>query len=161
MAEKAELKAGDKAPDFALEDTEGKTVRLSDFRGKTVVLYFYPKDDTPGCTKEACNLRDNYSVLQKKGIVVLGVSLDDQTSHQKFTKKFSLPFPLLCDTEKKVSTLYGIYGERSLYGRKFMGINRTTFLIDTEGKILHIFRKVDTEHHATEILGVLNRQKGQ
>lgn len=155
MAEKVELKAGDKAPDFALSDTDGKTVRLSDLKGKMIVLYFYPKDDTPGCTKEACNLRDNHTLLRKKGIVVLGVSLDDQTSHQKFTKKFSLPFPLLCDTEKKVVTLYGVYGERSLYGRKFMGINRTTFLIDKDGKILHIFRKVDVEHHAEEIVAKL------
>ncbi len=153
--ENMKLKAGDKAPDFTLQDTDGKTTRLSDFKGKHVALYFYPKDDTPGCTKEACNLRDNYALLQKKGIVVLGVSLDDQASHQKFTKKFDLPFPLLCDTEKKVSTAYGVYGRRSLHGNIFFGIKRTTFLIGPDGRIKHVFGKPNVEAHAGEIVATL------
>ena len=154
-----DLKIGYKAPDFTLADTKGNLVKLSSLKGKPIVLYFYPKDDTPGCTKEACNFRDDYSQYKKKGIVILGVSTDDQTSHQKFTKKYSLPFPLLCDTDKKVVNLYGVYGEKSMYGRKYMGINRFTFLIDKEGRIQHIFNKVSVDDHSKEILAILKSIK--
>src|SRR5215217_2585417 len=125
------LNEGDIAPDFTTKDQSGKEVRLSDFRGQRVVLYFYPKDDTPGCTKEACSLRDSYDVFTEKGIKVLGVS-NDEASHRKFISKFSLPFDLLADTEKEIVNAYGVYGEKNMYGKKYMGINRTTFLIDEE-----------------------------
>jgi peroxiredoxin Q/BCP len=146
------LNEGDIAPDFTTKDQSGSEVKLSDFRGQRVVLYFYPKDDTPGCTKEACSLRDSYDVFTEKGIKVLGVSNDDEASHRKFISKFSLPFDLLADTEKEIVNAYGVYGEKNMYGKKYMGINRTTFLIDEEGKIKKIFKKVNVDEHADEVL---------
>jgi peroxiredoxin Q/BCP len=138
------LKAGDIAPDFSVNDQDGNPVKLSDFKGKKVVLYFYPKDSTPGCTAESCNLRDNYQALQKAGYEVLGVSKDDEKSHQKFINKFELPFTLLADTEKDIHEKYGTWVEKSMYGRKYMGTARVTFLIDEEGKIEEIIEKVKT-----------------
>lgn len=146
------LNEGDNAPDFTTKDQNGSEVKLSDFRGQRVVLYFYPKDDTPGCTKEACSLRDSYEAFTEKDIKVLGVSNDDEESHQKFISKFNLPFDLLADTEKELVNAYGVYGEKNMYGKKFMGINRTTFLIDEEGKIKKIFKKVNVSEHADEVL---------
>jgi peroxiredoxin Q/BCP len=148
----AKLKEGDKAPDFAVPDAEGKTVRLKDLRGKKVVLYFYPKDDTPGCTKEACSFRDAFSKFKRRGIEVLGVSLDSEKSHQKFAKKFDLPFRLLADTDRDLSESFGTYGEKKFMGRTYMGVNRMTFLIDEKGKIKKIFNKVKPEDHAEEVL---------
>lgn len=148
----AKLKEGDKAPDFAVPDANGNTVRLKDLRGKKVVLYFYPKDDTPGCTKEACAFRDSFSKFKRRGIEVLGVSVDSEKSHQKFIQKFDLPFGLLADTNKKVSEAYGTYGEKKFMGRKSMGNHRMTFLIDEKGKIKKIFEKVKPEEHAEEVL---------
>ena len=149
----ANLKEGDKAPDFAVTDQAGNTVRLKDLRGKKVVLYFYPKDDTPGCTREACSFRDSFSKFKKRGIEVFGVSLDSEKSHQKFIDKFSLPFPLLADTERKLSESFGTYGEKKFMGRKYMGNHRMTFLIDEKGKVKKIFEKVNPEEHAEEVLG--------
>jgi peroxiredoxin Q/BCP len=146
------LKVGDIAPDFAVNDQSGRQVKLSDFKGKKVVLYFYPKDNTPGCTAEACNLRDNYQALMKAGYVVLGVSKDDEKSHQKFIDKFELPFPLLADTEKDIHEKYGTWVEKSMYGRKYMGTARVTFLIDENGKIEEIIEKVKTKDHTAQIL---------
>ncbi len=146
---------GDQAPDFQLQDQNGNGVKLSQFRGKHVVLYFYPKDDTPGCTQEACDFRDEHSALRDAGAVVLGVSPDDIKSHQKFATKFSLPFPLLADTERKVCDAYGVWGEKSLYGRKFMGVTRATFLIDPEGKVSRAWPKVKVTGHVQEILQLL------
>jgi len=146
------LKPGDKAPDFTAENQDGKTVKLSDFKGKKVVLYFYPKDDTSGCTAEACNLRDNYSDLRAKGYEVVGVSIDPVKSHDKFVKKYDLPFTLLADTEKKIVEDYGVWAEKSMYGRKYMGTVRTTFLIDEKGKIEKIIDKVDTKNHTEQII---------
>lgn len=143
---------GTPAPDFQLQDQNGNDVKLSQLRGKNVVLYFYPKDDTPGCTREACDFRDEHSALQAAGAVVLGVSPDDTRSHQKFATKFSLPFPLLADTGHKVAESYGVWGEKSLYGRTFMGITRATFLIDTEGKLARVWPKVKVQGHVQDIL---------
>jgi peroxiredoxin Q/BCP len=149
------LKTGDKAPDFALPSSNGSKVSLSNFKGKKVVLYFYPKDDTPGCTKEACSFRDDLNAFKRKGAVVLGVSVDGIESHQKFTEKYSLPFPLLSDVDKRVVGAYGVWKQKSLYGREFMGIERTTFLIDEKGYIQHIFPKVRVEGHTQEVLDQL------
>lgn len=146
------LKEGDKAPDFNSKDQNGDPVKLSDLKGQKVVLYFYPKDDTPGCTKEACSFRDADDVYRKKGIKVLGVSTDDEKSHQKFISKFQLPFDLLADTDKSIVESYGVWGEKSMYGKKYMGTNRKTFLIDEEGQIAKIFDKVNVEQHADEVL---------
>lgn len=146
------LKEGDGAPQFATKNQNGDEIKLSDFRGKRIVLYFYPKDDTPGCTKEACSLRDSFNVFEEKGIKILGVSTDSEKSHQKFISKYSLPFDLLADTDKTLVNAYGVYGEKSLYGKKYMGINRTTFLIDEAGKIAKIFKKVKVDEHAAEVL---------
>ncbi|WNG61338.1 thioredoxin-dependent thiol peroxidase [Archangium gephyra] len=143
---------GHPAPDFQLKDQNGNDVKLSRLRGKSVVLYFYPKDDTPGCTREACDFRDEHSALEAAGAVVLGVSPDDTKSHQKFATKFSLPFPLLADTERQVCDAYGVWGEKSLYGRKFLGVTRATFLIDTEGKVARVWPKVKVDGHVKEIL---------
>lgn len=151
-----ELKVGSKAPAFSLKNTDGKTVKLADFKGKKVVLYFYPKDDTPGCTKEACSFRDNYSELQKRGVVVLGVSADEQKAHQKFTAKYSLPFTLLSDPEHTMLEKYNAWVEKSLYGRKYMGIARITYIINEDGKIAHIFSKVKPETHSQDVLAVLD-----
>ena len=146
------LKEGDKAPNFKSTDQDGNPVKLGDFKGKRVVLYFYPKDDTPGCTKEACSFRDADAVYQKKGIKVLGVSTDDEKSHQKFISKFQLPFDLLADTDKSIVNAYGVWGEKSMYGKKYMGTHRKTFLIDENGKIAKIFDKVKVDEHADEVL---------
>ena len=146
------LKIGDKAPDFESKDQDGKTIRLSDFKGKKVVLYFYPKDDTPGCTAQACNLRDNEMALKKAGYQVVGVSSDPEKSHKKFIEKFSLPFPLVADTEKTINEAYGVWVEKSMYGRKYMGTARTTFIIDENGIIVDIIDKVDTKEHTSQIL---------
>jgi thioredoxin-dependent peroxiredoxin len=148
----APLKEGDKAPDFAVNDGDGNLVRLKDLRGKKLVLYFYPKDDTPGCTKEACSFRDSFAKFKKRGIEVFGVSLDSEKSHQKFTRKFDLPFRLLADTDRKLSESYDTYGEKKFMGRTYMGVNRMTFLIDEKGKIKKIFGKVKPEDHADEVL---------
>ncbi len=149
------LKAGDSAPDFSLKDADGKVHHLKDYRGHKVALYFYPKDDTPGCTAEACNLRDNYTTLKQAGVVILGVSYDDSLSHQKFRDKYNLPFPLLSDVHKKTAEAYGAKG--TLTG--FLVAQRKTFLIDENGKIMHIFVDVNTKDHARQILDVLNHDK--
>ena len=146
------LKEGDAAPDFTTRDENGNQVRLSDFRGQKVALYFYPKDDTPGCTKQACSIRDSHSEFDERGIKVLGVSLDDQASHRKFADKYSLPFTLLADTDHAVSDAYGVYGEKQFMGKHYMGVERKTFLIDEEGRIRKVFDKVNVEEHADEVL---------
>lgn len=132
----AKLQAGDMAPDFETVDDAGKSVKLSDYRGQRVVLYFYPKDDTPGCTKQACGFRDSYPDVQEQNAVVLGVSPDDESSHVKFKNKYSLPFPLLVDEDHSISEAYGVWGEKSMYGKKYMGVTRSHFVIDEAGKIL-------------------------
>ena len=146
------LLVGDVAPDFEVKNQHGEPVKLSDYLGKKVVLYFYPKDDTPGCTAQACNLRDNYQALLKQGYVVLGVSIDNEKKHQKFIQKYELPFPLLADTEHEIVKKYDVWQEKSMYGRKYMGTMRYTFVIDEEGKIEDIITKVDTKEHAAQIL---------
>jgi len=151
----AELKVGQKAPDFTVMNDKGEKVKLSDYKGKKIVLYFYPKDDTPGCTKEACAFRDGISKIKAHGAVVLGVSPDSVESHKKFKDKFELNFPLLADTEKKVVEAYGTWKEKSMYGRKYMGVERTTFIIDEQGKISHIFPKVKVGEHYDEVLEAL------
>ncbi len=150
------LNPGDLAPEFTLLDAEEQTVSLNDFRGQPVVLYFYPRDNTPGCTKEACGFRDLYPDFETRNIIVLGISTDDAKSHRKFITKHQLPFRLLCDPEAKVATAYGSYGLKKFMGREFMGVYRHTFLINSEGRILKIYRKVKPEPHAAEILTVLN-----
>ena len=149
------LQAGDKAPVFTGVDQNAKKISLSDFKNSTLVLYFYPKDDTPGCTKEACNLRDNYNLLLKKGYKIVGVSIDDEKSHQKFINKYDLPFPLVADTDKKIVEAYGVWGEKSMYGKKYMGTHRVTFIIDGKGKILHVITKVDTADASAQILALM------
>lgn len=146
------LNINDTAPSFEAKDQHGNTITLQMFKGRKVILYFYPKDDTPGCTAEACDLRDNYQILLDKGFVVIGVSADNEKSHQKFSQKYNLPFPLLIDSEKNICTNYGIWGPKKFMGREFEGINRTTFIISEEGLIEHVFAKVDTQNHTTQIL---------
>jgi peroxiredoxin Q/BCP len=146
------LKAGDKAPEFSARDQDGNTIKLSALRGKKVVLYFYPKDMTPGCTAEACSLRDNFKLLQKQGYEVFGISTDSEKSHQKFIAKENLPFSLLADTDKSIHEKFGTWVEKSMYGRKYMGTARVTFLIDERGVISEIIEKVDTKNHADQIL---------
>jgi thioredoxin-dependent peroxiredoxin len=146
------LKLGDKAPSFQSTDQHGKSIKLDDFKGSKVVLFFYPKDNTPGCTAEACNLRDNYQALLNKGYKVIGVSADDLKSHQKFSEKFDLPFPLLPDTDKKIVTDYGVWGPKKFMGKSYEGISRTTFVIDDQGVIEKVFDKVDTKNHSQQIL---------
>ena len=148
-------KEGDPAPDFRLPADDGKTYSLKDLRGRKVVLYFYPKDDTPGCTKEACSFRDNLSRVQSKGAIVLGVSKDDLASHAKFREKYSLSFPLLSDPEGKVLSAYGVWKEKNLYGKTFMGIERTTFVIDERGRIQKVFPRVKVDGHVDEVLAAL------
>ncbi len=146
------LKVGDKAPNFELKDQKGKNHKLSDYTGKRVVLYFYPKDDTPGCTKEACSLRDGLPHLSKSNFVVLGISADTVASHADFSKKFKLNFPILADPEMNVIKAYDAYGKKNLYGKIYEGILRYTYLIDEKGVITKIFKKVDTENHASQVL---------
>lgn len=146
------LAIGDKAPAFSGIDQNEKKFSLKDLKGKKVILYFYPKDDTPGCTAESCNLRDNWSQLKKKGYEIVGVSADDAKSHKKFADKYDLNFTLIADTDKKVIEAYGVWGEKSMYGKKYMGIIRTTFVINEKGKIEKIFDKVDTKNHSEQIL---------
>ena len=146
------LSIGDPAPDFTSTDQTGQPIRLSDYRGKKLVLYFYPKDDTSGCTAQACSLRDNYADLRAAGYEVLGVSVDNQTAHQKFISKYELPFRLVADTDRQVVAAYDVWQEKSMYGRKYMGTVRTTFLIDENSLITDIITKVDTKKHAEQIL---------
>ncbi len=146
------LKTGDPAPLFEGKDQNGNTVKLSDYRGKKVVLYFYPKDDTPGCTAQACNLNDNREALQKQGYEIIGVSTDDEKSHQKFINKYGLQFTLIADTDKKMVEMYDVWKEKSMYGKNFMGTVRTTFIIDEQGIITDIIGKVDTKEHTKQIL---------
>ncbi len=146
------LKEGDAAPDFTAKNQDGEQVKLADYKGERIVLYFYPKDDTPGCTKQACSLRDGFPKLKANNITVLGVSTDDEKSHRKFIEKYDLPFTLLADTDKEIVNKYGVYGEKNMYGRKYMGTNRTTFLIDETGKIAKIMKKVKVSEHADEVL---------
>jgi peroxiredoxin Q/BCP len=149
------LKAGSKAPPFSLGADDGGTVRLADLRGRTVVLYFYPKDDTPGCTKEACSFRDAWTDVQETGAVVFGVSPDDAASHQRFRAKFRLPFALLSDPDHAVAEAYGAWGEKSMYGKQYQGILRTTFVIDGTGTVRRVFEKVKPEGHAEEVLAAV------
>jgi thioredoxin-dependent peroxiredoxin len=149
------LQVGDRAPDFDLMSDTSKQIRLKDLKGQTVVLYFYPKDDTPGCTKEACAFRDDYAKFSKKG-VLLGVSLDDVKAHQKFKNKYSLPFPLLADQSATTSKAYGVYKKKSMYGRSFWGIERSTFIIGPDGKIRAIFPRVKVDGHHLEVLEALS-----
>ncbi len=146
------LQIGDKAPVFEAKNQDGKVIKLSDFRGKKIVLYFYPKDSTPACTAQACSLRDNYEAFLAKGYVVLGVSIDNEKSHKKFADKYQLPFPLLADTEHHIVEAYGVWGEKMLYGKKYMGTIRTTFVIDEHGNIQEIISKIDTKNHAEQVL---------
>jgi peroxiredoxin Q/BCP len=146
------LQEGDKAPAFTGHDQDGKKVSLADYKGKKVVLYFYPQDDTPTCTVQACNLRDNFALLRKEGLTIIGISPDDEKSHKKFETKFSLPFPLLADPDHKIIDKYGVWGEKQLYGRKYLGLHRTTFLIDEKGVIRKIFLKPKSKQHAEEIV---------
>ena len=146
------LKEGDKAPQFTSRDQNGNPVKLSDYAGKRVVLYFYPKDDTPGCTKEACSFRDAFAEYKKSGIRILGVSPDKESAHKKFREKYKLPFTLLADTDNSIADAYGTWGEKKFMGRTYMGIKRTTFLIDEKGKIKKIFEKVKPDEHAREVL---------
>ncbi len=156
MAKQTEVAAGDPAPDLNIPNQDGEPVTLKQFKGKQIVLYFYPKDDTPGCTQESCDFRDSVASIKKAGAVILGVSLDNQASHQKFISKFSLPFPLLSDMEKTVSRAYGVYKEKSMYGKKYWGIERSTFIIDTHGLLKAVFRKVKVTGHVDEVLAALN-----
>ena len=146
------LKEGDKAPGFTGKDQDGKKVSLNDFRGKKLVLFFYPEDDTPTCTIEACNLRDNYAILKQHGFEIIGVSPDDEESHSRFREKFSLPYSLIADPEKKIIDKYGVWGLKKLYGREYMGLFRTTFLINEKGVISKIFLRPRNKAHAEEIL---------
>lgn len=143
---------GDAAPDFAAPDQTGTTIRLEDFAGKKLALYFYPKDDTPGCTKQACSLRDGYQRLQSEGVAIVGVSRDDEASHTRFAEKYDLPFPLLADTDGAVSEAYGAWGEKNFYGKKSIGMKRTTFLIDEEGAVVAVIKRPKTADHANEVL---------
>ncbi|MCE6990438.1 thioredoxin-dependent thiol peroxidase [Dyadobacter sp. CY323] len=147
-----ELQVGDPAPAFKLKNQDGEEVKLSDFKGEKVILYFYPKDNTPTCTTQACNIRDNYQSLLKKGYKVLGISTDDQKSHVRFIKKYQLPFPLLSDTDHEMVNAYGVWGEKTTFGRTYMGLLRTTFVIDENGLIQEIIRKVESKNHTDQIL---------
>ena len=146
------LKEGDKAPDFSGVNEKGETVSLSDFKGQKLILYFYPKDNTPGCTAEACNLRDHYEVLKEKGYAILGVSPDSERKHQNFIGKHELPFSLIADTDKEILQAYGVWGAKQMYGRTYDGVYRTTFVIDEAGTIEKVFKKVKTKAHAEQIL---------
>ncbi|MDH3683589.1 MAG: thioredoxin-dependent thiol peroxidase [Acidimicrobiia bacterium] len=149
------LEAGQEAPDFTATTFDGTTVSLADHRGKTVALYFYPKDATPGCTKQACNLRDNLGLLAQHDIAVIGVSPDDNASHERFAAKHELPFPLVADPDREIIEAYGVWGEKKNYGKTYQGLQRTTFLIDPEGVIKHVFKRPKTAAHAEEIISKL------
>ena len=149
-------KEGTTAPAFKTTDQNGETVSLKDLRGQKVVLYFYPKDDTPGCTKEACSFRDAFAKFKKRGITILGVSTDKEKAHQKFIAKYELPFTLLVDTDHSIADAYGVWGEKKFMGRTYMGVHRRTFLIDEKGKIKKVFEKVKPEDHADEVLGAFS-----
>ena len=151
------LKIGDQAPPFTSKDQAGNTIQLEDYKGKKVVIYFYPKDNTPGCTAQACNIRDNYDEILKEDIVILGVSADDETKHQKFIAKFDLPFTLLADTDKQLLNLYGVWGEKKFMGRVYDGIHRTTFVLDDSHKIIGIIEKPKTKDHTREILEIYHQ----
>jgi peroxiredoxin Q/BCP len=151
----AQLKIGDKAPEFDLPTGDGKSLSLKELKGKKVVLYFYPKDNTSGCTREACSFQDNLKAIEKKGAVVVGVSPDGPGSHMKFAEKYELTFPLVSDEKKEIVKKYGVWKEKSLYGRKYMGVERTTFIIDGKGVVSHIFPKVKVDGHTEEILAAL------
>ena len=155
MAFELKLKEGDKAPDFTANATDGQQISLSDFQGKNVILYFYPRDDTPGCTKESCAFRDEVSAFKKKGVVILGVSIDSVKSHVKFTEKYKLPFPLIADEDKALVEAYGVWGQKTFLGRKYMGTHRVTFLIGPDGIIRKIWPKVKPAEHAKEVLDSL------
>jgi len=152
-----ELKVGDKAPAFSLKDTDGKVVKLSDYKGKKLVLYFYPKDMTPGCTKEACGFRDDYAELKRRGVEIVGVSADNQALHRKFTDTYSLPFRLLSDPDHETMENYGAWGEKNMYGKKVTGVLRSTVLIDEQGRVAHMFRKVKTDTHSRDVIAVLDK----
>jgi thioredoxin-dependent peroxiredoxin len=151
------LNVGDPAPDFTLQNDAGENVKLSSLRGKPVILYWYPRDDTPGCTKEACSIRDAYGEFQRAGAAVFGISADSVKSHEKFKRKYSLPFALLSDPDHSVSEQYGVWGEKKFMGKTFMGINRITYLIDENGVVKHVWPKVNPEGHADEILAALKQ----
>lgn len=155
MATQTHLKEGDMAPDFSAATSGGGKISLADFKGKNVILYFYPKDDTPGCTKEACAFRDGFAEFQKRGAVVLGVSTDSAASHDKFVEKFKLPFPLLADEDKTIVNAYGVWGDKSFLGRVYQGTRRVTFLIGPDGRIKKIWPKVKPDQHAAEVLAAL------
>ena len=149
------VEEGKPAPDFSLTSDSGETVKLSDLRGTPVVLYFYPKDDTPGCTRQACGIRDSYDEFAERGAVVLGVSPDRETAHVKFKEKYGLPFTLLADPEHEVAGEYGVWGEKNAYGKTYMGIERSTFLIDSDGNVAKVMRKVKPDTHADDVLSSL------
>ncbi len=149
------LKVGDKAPGFSLRDQNGNSVSLDGYLGKKVIVFFYPKDDTPGCTVEVCNFRDDFELYEEKNAVLIGISKDGEESHKKFISKFNLPFTLLCDEDHAVAEAYGAWGEKSMYGRKYMGIVRTTVVVDAEGNVEQIYEKVKPKDHSKELLGVL------
>ena len=150
-----ELSEGQKAPEFTANDQNGKSVSLSNFAGKSIILYFYPKDDTPGCTAEACSFRDNYESLLAEGFEVLGVSTDDEKSHLKFIGKYNLPFSLIADTDKKIVEAYGVWVEKNMYGKKYMGVSRKTFIIDKNGMIRKVIDIVDTKNSSAQVLEIL------
>lgn len=149
------LKEGEKAPAFSGKDQDGKKISLNDYKGKKIILYFYPKDNTPGCTAQACNLRDNYAMLKKKGFEIIGVSIDGEKSHKKFEENYELPFRLVADEDKKIVNAYGVFGEKKFMGRTFMGTIRTTFVINEKGIIEKIIAKPDTKHHTQQVLEAL------
>ena len=151
-----ELKEGDKAPGFTANNQNGESVSLSNYKGKDLILFFYPKDDTPGCTAESCSFRDNYQALLSKGFEVIGVSVDDEKSHKKFVNKYQLPFTLISDLDKKIVEDYGVWVEKNLYGKRYMGTARKTFIIDKEGKIKKIIDKVDTKNSSQQVLDLVN-----
>jgi len=153
------ISVGDKAPQINLKDADGRTVKLSDFKGKKVVLYFYPRDMTPGCTKEACAFQADSKKIQSKNTVVIGVSTDDEKSHQRFRETYDLTFPLLCDTEHKLADAYGVWAEKNMYGRKTWGVKRTTFIIDEQGRVAHVFNKVNVAEHSKDVLEKLDQLK--
>ena len=152
----ATIKEGDKAPEFNANDEAGNAVSLSQYKGRKLILFFYPKDDTPGCTAENCNLRDNYAILQEKGFAVLGVSPDSAKKHQGFKAKYSLPFPLIPDSDQQIMKAYGAWGEKQMYGRSYEGVLRTTFIINEEGIVEKVFEKVDTKNHTAQILKAMD-----